>query len=153
MFCPNNALQHVYGQGEDDRGVLLGSDGGQRLKVPQLKGCRRLGDDHGGLFQGPGCVHFSLGCNDLWHGRREQSKWRKRQLSTSSLQTQVRTLNLPGPSQNILRKQFPVTQFPYVLFLISDLPAYVPEIKTPSFTVTFGARFRGPEKGTIRNTV
>ena len=77
LLCPHDALQHVYGQGEDDRGVFLSSNGGQCLEVPQLKGRGRLSDDHGGFFQSPGCVHFSLGCNDLWNRRREWSDWRK----------------------------------------------------------------------------
>lgn len=73
LFCPYDALQHVYGQGEDDRGVLLSGDGGQGLEVPQLKGRGGLRDDHGGFLQSPGRVHFSLGRDDLWDRRREGS--------------------------------------------------------------------------------
>lgn len=70
VFCPHNALQHIYGQREDNCRVFLSSNGGQCLKIPELKSRRRFSDDHGGFFQSPGCIHFSLSCNDLQNGRR-----------------------------------------------------------------------------------
>lgn len=40
------------------------------MKVPELKGSRRLGDDYGSLFQGSGRIHFPLSCNHLKRGSR-----------------------------------------------------------------------------------
>lgn len=89
LFCPHDSLQHIYGQREDDGRVFLGSDGGQRLKVPQLEGSRGLSDDHGGLFQSPGRVHLSLSRNDLWSSGKERLNQSKRWVSSCSLQTQA----------------------------------------------------------------
>lgn len=70
LFGTHEALQHIDGQREDNGGVFLRSDSGQCLKVPELKGRRRLGDNDGSFFQGSGCIHFPLSCNHLQRGRR-----------------------------------------------------------------------------------
>lgn len=60
-----HALQHVYGQWEDDGGVLLCSDGGQGLQIAELKSSRGLRNNQGRLFQGPGSIHLTLCCDHL----------------------------------------------------------------------------------------
>lgn len=58
-------VKDIHGQGEDDGGVLLGSDGVEGLQVAQLEGGGRLGDDQRRLLQGARRVHLSLRCNHL----------------------------------------------------------------------------------------
>lgn len=137
MFCPYNALQHIYGQREDNRRIFLSSDGGQRLKVPELKGGRRFGDDHGGFFQSPGCIHLSLSCDDLRNSGKEVKLQKiagaKQQSSNWGMYTSGGIHNFPGSTPEVFEgNQFPDTQFLYVLFPITDLPEYVPEVKTTS---------------------
>ena len=64
-FVLHETLQQVYGQGEDDGGVLLGGDGVQRLQVAQLKSGWRLRDDVSGFLQGARGFLFPLGRDHL----------------------------------------------------------------------------------------
>ena len=52
-------------RGVDDGGILLDSDLGQDLQVPQLERDRVTGDDIRGLGQLPDAEGFALGGNDL----------------------------------------------------------------------------------------
>lgn len=61
----HDALQQVDGQREDNGGVFLRSDRGQGLKVAELKGGRRLGDNNGRFFESSGGIHFPFSCNHL----------------------------------------------------------------------------------------
>lgn len=135
LFWPHDSLQHVYGQREDDGRVFLSSNGGQRLQVPQLEGGGRLGDDHGGLFQSPGRVHFSLSRNDLRSSGKKRLNQRKRWLSSCSLQTRARlapATHFQGVGQNSSQENsFQILSF-CDLLPVTDVPECVPEVKTPS---------------------
>lgn len=72
VFSTQDALQHINGQREDNSGVFLSSDSGQRLKIPELKGGGRLGDNYGSFLQSSGRIHFPLSCNHLRSGKTGQ---------------------------------------------------------------------------------
>ena len=136
LFWPHDSLQHVYGQREDDGRVFLSSNGGQRLQVPQLEGGGRLGDDHGGLFQSPGRVHFSLSRNDLRSSGKKRLNQRKRWLSSCSLQTRARLAPATDEAfQGVGQNSSQENSFQILSFCdlpVTDVPECVPEVKTSS---------------------
>lgn len=62
---PHEVSHDIYGQGEDDGGVLLRRDGVEGLQVAKLQGWGRLCDHEGRLLQGAGGVHLALCRNNL----------------------------------------------------------------------------------------
>ena len=88
MCLPDELSQEIDGERENDGRVLFGRNGAQRLqkttridylsvqlinwsahlKVSELKGGGRLGNDHGGLLQGGRGLEFSLGRDDFGAG-------------------------------------------------------------------------------------
>lgn len=62
---PHEVSHDIYGEGEDDGGVLLCRDGVEGLQVAKLQGWGRLCDHEGRLLQGARGVHLTLCRNNL----------------------------------------------------------------------------------------
>ena len=58
-------FEQLEGQGEDDRGVLLGGDLRQRPQKPELEGLGIPGNDIGGLGELVRCLELAFGVDDL----------------------------------------------------------------------------------------